>query len=409
MLNNNTKWRSKIRFACVGAATAVAMLTLACGSGTSSSDKTATAGAGTKPATAAATSAATKAAGASPAATTGAGSAIPSNVGKADNAKLTGAGATFPNPLYTRWFSDYKSSIATNVEVNYQSIGSGGGIKQITEKTVDFGASDAPMSDDELAKASGIQHIPTTLGAVVITYNLDGVSAPLKLDGDTIAKIYLGKITKWNDPAIVSQNSGVSLPSADIAVVHRSDGSGTSFVFTDYLSNVSSDWKDGPGTSKNPQWPVGLGGQGNDGVTQQVKQNKNSIGYVELVFAKTNNLPTADIKAKSGDYVTPTTASTSLAASGVTIPADYRLSIVNSATKGAYPISSFTYILLYKNQSDATKGKALVDLLWWAIHDGQQTTTELNYSPLPADVVKLVEKTLTTDITSGGAPLLKAP
>jgi phosphate transport system substrate-binding protein len=199
----------------------------------------------------------------------------------------------------------------------------------------------------------------------------------------------------------------VTLPSADIAVVHRSDGSGTSFVFTDYLSAVSPDWKDTVGTSKNPQWPAGLGGQGNDGVTQQVKQNKNAIGYVELVYAKTNNLPVAQVKNKSGDYVTPSPESTSSAASGVTIPADYRTSIVDSPAKGAYPIASFTYVLLYKDQKDAAKGKALVDLLWWAVHDGQKTTTELNYAPLPPAVVTMVEKTLTAGITSGGQPLLK--
>ena len=388
----------------VTAATASALVLSACGSSTSTKDKTATAAA-KQP-----TAAVTKSASASTATSGGTsttGLSIPSNVGKDDKAQLTGAGATFPNPLYTRWFSDYKSSIATGVEVNYQSIGSGGGVKQITEKTVDFGASDAPLSDAELAKAAGVQHIPTTLGAVVMTYNLDGVTAPLKLDGATIANIYLGKIKKWNDPAIAGQNSGVTLPTTDIVVVHRADGSGTSFVFTDYLSSTSTDWKSGPGTSKNPQWPVGLGGQGNDGVTQQVKQNKNSIGYVELLYATTNNLPQAQIKSKTGDYLAASSASTSLAASGVTLPADYRISIVDSATKGAYPIASFTYILLYKDQKDAAKGKALVDLLWWAIHDGQKTTTELNYAPLPADVVTSIEKTLTTDITSGGQPLLK--
>ncbi len=372
---------------------------VACGGGTSSGDETATASA-KQPAAAATKGSATVAA---------SGGSIPSNVGKDDKAQLTGAGATFPNPLYTRWFSDYKSGVAPGVEVNYQSIGSGGGVKQITEKTVDFGASDAPLSDDETAKAPGIQHIPTTLGAVVVTYNLDGVSAPLKLDGDTIAKIYLGTITKWNDPAIAGQNAGVTLPSADIVVVHRSDGSGTSYVFTDYLSNVSADWKSGPGTSKNPQWPVGLGGQGNDGVTQQVKQNENSIGYVELIYANSNKLPAAQVKNKSGDYVSATTDTTSLAASGVTIPADYRVSVVNSPAKGAYPIASFTYILLYKSQPNAAKGKALVNLLWWAVHDGQKTTSTLDYAPLPKDVVTMVEKTLTTDITANGQPLLQAP
>ncbi len=380
-------------------AVAGALLLSACGGGTSSTDKTATASAG-RP-----TASATKATSTGSPAAAG---TIPSDVGKDDSAKLTGAGATFPNPLYSRWFSDYKSNVASGVEVNYQSIGSGGGIQQITAKTVDFGASDAPMSDSEMSKASGIQHIPTTLGAVVVTYNVEGLSAPLKLDGPTIAGIYLGKITKWNDPAIADQNAGVTLPSADISVVHRSDGSGTSYVFTDYLSSVSDDWKNGPGTSKNPQWPEGIGGQGNEGVSQQVKQNSNSIGYVELVYTIQNKLPAAQIKNKAGDYVTPTTESTSLAAQGVSLPADYRTSIVNSPSKGAYPISAFTYILLYKDQSDAKKGKALVDLLWWAIHDGQKTTSEMGYAPLPDSVVKMVEKTLTTDITSGGQPLLKA-
>jgi phosphate transport system substrate-binding protein len=332
---------------------------------------------------------------------------IPTDVGKDDSAFINGAGATFPGPLYTRWFSDYASGIAPGVHVNYQAIGSGGGVQLITEQAVDFGASDAPMDDYELSQApSSIQHIPTTLGAVVVTYNLDGVSQPLRFDGDTIAKIYLGTIKKWDDPAIASQNPGVTLPSASIVVVHRSDGSGTSYVFTDFLSSTNSDWKAGPGTSKNPQWPVGLGGQGNEGVTQQVKQNKNAIGYVELVYAQTNNLPVAQVKNKSGEFITPDANSTSLAASGVPIPADYRVSIVDSPTKGAYPISSFTYILLYRDQKDAVKGKVIADLLWWAIHDGQQATTELGYAPLPAEVVKMVEKTLTSDITAGGQPLL---
>jgi phosphate transport system substrate-binding protein len=383
-----------------------ALLFAACGGGTSSSDKTATASAG-KPA---ATSAATKPAGTAAASSTaGSGNVtIPTDVGKDDSAKLTGAGSTFANPLYTRWASDYKSKVASGVEINYQSVGSGAGIQQLTAQTVDFGASDAPMTDAEAAKAAGpVQHIPTALGAVVITYNVAGVAQPLKLDGDTIAKIYLGKITKWNDPAIAGQNAGVTLPSAEIVVVHRSDGSGTSFIFTDYLSKVSADWNAGPGTSKNPQWPVGLGGQGNEGVTQQVKQNKNSIGYVELGYAQNNNLPYAQAKNKSGEYITPTADSTSLAATGVSIPADYRVSIVDSPTKGAYPIVGFTWIIMYKDQKDATKAKALADWLWWAIHDGQSVEASLGYAPLPADVVKALEKTLTTDVTSGGAPLLK--
>jgi len=397
---NIVRLNRKALVAMAGAAlVALALVAVGCGTTTSSKDQTSTAVA--KQPTAAATKPAV-------APTPNVINGIPSDVGKSDSAKLTGAGATFPAPLYTRWFSDYKASVAPGVEVNYQAIGSGGGVKQITERTVDFGASDAPLSDAELAKAAGVQHIPTTLGAVVMTYNLDGVTAPLKLDGDTIAKIYLGKITKWNDAAIAGQNSGVALPSTDITVVHRSDGSGTSYVFTDYLSAVSADWKGGPGTSKNPQWPVGLGGNGNDGVTQQVKQNKNSIGYVELIYANSNKLPVALLKNKTGEYMTATSASTSLAAAGVTLPADYRVSIVNSGAAGAYPMASFTYILLYKDQQDAVKAKALVDFLWWAVHDGQKTNATLDYAPLPKDVVTAVEKTLLTDITSGGKPILKA-
>ena len=390
------KARRAVLLAAAAAACAVAFA--ACGSGTSSADKTSTAAAGRPAAT---QPAGTPAAGQSPAP----GGTIPSDVGKQDKANLTGAGSTFAAPLYTRWFSDYQSSVASGVQGNYQAIGSGAGIQNITKKIVDFGASDAPMTDSEMSKAPGIQHIPTALGPVVITYNVDGVSQALKFDGDTLAKIYMGKIKKWNDPAIAAQNSGVSLPDADIIVVHRSDGSGTTYAFTDYLSAVSSDWKSSVGTSKNPQWPVGLGGQGNDGVTQQVKQNQDSIGYVELIYADKNNLPKAQVKNASGEYITPTTDSTTLAAQGVAMPADYRVSIVNSKTAGAYPISTFTWILLYKEQSDAGNGKALVDFLWWAIHDGQSTAKELDYAPLPATVVTSLEATL-KQITSGGQPLL---
>lgn len=378
-------------------ASLVAALALtACGGGSSDADKTPTPGAATEPAS-------------RPTSSTNPGD-IPADVGKDDEASLTGAGATFPAPLYTRWFSDYKSNVAPGVEINYQAIGSGGGVKQIAEQTVDFGASDAPLSDREIDNLPApLQHIPTTIGAVVVTYNIDGVSQPLKLDGDTMAQIYLGNISKWNDEAIASQNPGVDLPDADIVVVHRSDGSGTSFVFTDYLSSVSPDWKDEVGTSKNPQWPVGLGGQGNDGVTQQVKQNQNSIGYVEVIYAEQNDLPAAELKNQSGNYVAATTESASMAASGIQLPDDYRVSIVNSPSPDAYPIASFTWILLYKEQSDANKGKALVDFLWWAVHDGQQTAPELSYAPLPDDVVKALEQTLLTQITGpDGQPLLTA-
>jgi phosphate transport system substrate-binding protein len=334
---------------------------------------------------------------------------IPTNVGKDDTAQITGGGATFPAILYSRWFADYKSGVAPGVEVNYQPVGSGGGVNLIQNQAVDFGASDAPLTDDELSEAHGpLQHIPATMGPVVITYNLPGVSQPLKFDGDTIAKIYMGKIKKWNDPAIAEQNAGVTLPDADIVVVHRSDGSGTSFVFTDFLSKLNADWKASVGTTKNPSWPAGVGGQGNEGVTQQVKQNKNSIGYVELAYAEANSLPKAEVRNASGEYITPTVESTAIAAEGVSMPPDYRVSIVNSPNKGAYPIASFTFILLYKDQPDAKKGKAIVDLLWWAIHDGQAVAPSLYYAPLPSEVVKSIEKTLTTDITSGGQPLLRS-
>jgi phosphate transport system substrate-binding protein len=247
---------------------------------------------------------------------------IPADVGKDDTAQFTGAGSTFAAPLYTRWFVDYKSDVAPGVRGNYQAIGSGGGIQNIIRKTIDFGATDAPMTDAEMAKAPGIQHIPTALGAVAVTYNVDGISRPLRLDGATLAKIYLGAITKWNDPAIAHQNPGVDLPDTAIIVVHRSDGSGTSYAFTDYLSKVSDQWDAKVGRSKNPQWPLGLGGQGNDGVTQQVKQNQNSIGYVDLIFADKNNLPVSEMKNASGEYVAPTIASTTAAAEGVALSAD---------------------------------------------------------------------------------------
>jgi phosphate transport system substrate-binding protein len=381
------------------------MLLSACAHGIGGPDKTSTAQAGAQTSPAPTNAAATP---------SGTGSvtpiSIPADVGKDDTASLTGAGSTFAAPLYSRWGIDYKANVSSGVQVNYQSIGSGGGINALKDGIVDFGATDAPMTDADIAKAKGpVQHIPTALGAIVITYNLPGLSQPLRLDGDTIARIYLGKITKWNDSAIAGQNQGAKLPDADIAVVHRSDGSGTSFIFTDYLSSVSADWKDAVGTSKNPSWPIGLGGQGNEGVSQQVKQNENSIGYIELGYAQTNKLPLASIKDQGGDYVQPTTDSTSLAASGVAIPEDYRVSIVNSPSKGAYPIAGFTWIVLYKEQTDAAKAKALVDFLWWGIHDGQRVEPSLGYAPLPKDLVTSIEKTLTTNITVHGEPVLRAP
>ena len=322
-------------------------------------------------------------------------------------ADLTGAGATFPYPIYSKWFDDYAKK--TGVKINYQSIGSGGGVRQITEQTVDFGASDAPMTDEEMAKAKGgpIQHIPTVLGAVVITYNLPQVTQPLKLTGDVIADIFLGKITKWNDPRIGALNSGVSLPNQELLVVHRSDGSGTTYIFTDYLSAVSPTWKTSPGKGKDVSWPKGLGAKGNEGVTGQIKQTPGSVGYVELAYARQNKLPTAAIRNAAGQYVAPSIEAVTAAAAGVAknLPAnsDYRVSIVNAPGATAYPISSFTWLLVYKTLPNAEKGKKLMDFLRWALHDGEQEAQALDYAPLPATFVARLDSTLST-IKVGATP-----
>jgi len=300
-------------------------------------------------------------------------------------ADLTGAGATFPYPIYSKWFSDYAAK--TGVKINYQSIGSGGGIRQLTEGTVDFGASDAPMSDAEIAKLrSPVMHIPTVLGAVVLTYNLPAVTQPLKLSGDVVADIFLGKITKWNDTRIASLNSGAKLPASDILVVHRSDGSGTTYIFSDYLSAVSESWAKAPGKGKELQWPVGLGGKGNEGVAGQVKQTPGAIGYVELAYAKQNGLPYASLRNASGDYVAPSIESVTAAAAAAKLPptTDYRVSIVNAASPGAYPIASFTYLLVYREQADGTKGRKIVEFLRWALRDGEGSAASLDYAPLPS-------------------------
>jgi phosphate transport system substrate-binding protein len=314
----------------------------------------------------------------------GAGSAAQSTSSGAD---LTGAGATFPYPLYSKWFSEYAKK--TGVKINYQSIGSGGGIRQLSEQTVDFGATDAPMTNEELAKAKGgpIQHIPTVLGAVVVTYNLPEVTQPLKLSGDVVAGIYQGQIKKWNDARIAALNPGASLPATDILVVHRSDGSGTSFVFTDYLSAVSPAWATKPGKGKEVQWPAGLGAKGNEAVAGQVKQTPGAIGYVELAYANQNKLSTAQLKNANGEFVSPTIASVTAAASGAAASlapnTDYRVSIVNAPGKGAYPISSFTWIIAYEKQPDPAKGKKLVDFLRWGITEGQGMAPPLDYAPIP--------------------------
>ena len=317
---------------------------------------------------------------------------------------LTGAGATFPYPIYSKWFSDYASK--TGVKINYQSIGSGGGIRQLSEMTVDFGASDSPMSDDELSKAKGgpVLHIPTVLGADVVTYNLPGVTTALKLTPDVIAGIFLGNIKKWNDSKIASLNSGVSLPNQDILVVHRSDGSGTTYIFTDYLTTAAPAWKS-IGKGKEVKWPVGVGAKGNEGVAGQVKQTPGAVGYVELAYAKQNNLPIAAVRNKSGQFVPASVAAVTAAAAGVakSLPptTDYRLSIVNAPGADSYPISSFTWILVYQKQGDATKGKKLVDFLNWALTDGEAEASSLDYAPLPSEMASNVKARVATIDISG--------
>lgn len=326
--------------------------------------------------------------------------------GNGGDVRINGAGATFPYPLYQKWFSEYNKANA-GVRFDYQSIGSGGGIKQVTSQTVDFGGTDAPMKDEDLKSAPGeIIHIPTVLGAVVVTYNLPGVASGLKLTPEAIAGIYLGNIKKWNDPALAEANEGVSLPAVDITVVQRSDGSGTTFVFTDFLSKVSQDWKSRVGAGTAVNFPVGVGAKGNEGVTGQVKQTPNSIGYTELIYAEENKLPYASVKNAAGSFVRPSLDTVTAAAASVAnqMPDDLRVSITNPPGADAYPIASFTYILVYKEQKDRAKGKALVDFLWWAIHDGEQMAREKLYAPLPKEVVEKAEQKLKT-ITHQGTPL----
>jgi len=304
---------------------------------------------------------------------------------------VTGAGATFPYPLYSKWFAEY-NKLYPDIRFNYQSIGSGGGIQQFTNGTVDFGASDAPMSDQEIAKVSDVVHIPTVLGAVVVTYNAPVTG--LKLSAGLLADIYLGKVTKWSDPALAKVNPGIKFPDLPITVVRRSDGSGTTYVFTDYLGKVSPQWKSKVGTGKSVSWPVGLGGKGNEGVTGLIKQTPGAIGYVELAYANQNKLPLTALENKSGAFVAPTIESTSAAAAGVSMPADYRVSLTDAPGAGAYPIASFTYLLVHKDAKDPVKGDAIVRFLWWAVRDGQRLAPPLDYAPLPKPVISLVEKTI---------------
>jgi phosphate transport system substrate-binding protein len=313
----------------------------------------------------------------------------------AAGATLTGAGATFPNPIYTKWFDAYYKE--TGVRINYQSIGSGGGIRQFTEGTVDFGASDAPMTDQQVAKLKGnVLHVPTVLGAVVATYNLPSLGkAALRFDGSAMADIFLGRITKWTDPRIAALNPGVKLPDQDIIVVHRSDGSGTTFIFTDYLSKVSPEWKGKVGKATSVEWPIGLGGKGNEGVTQQVKQTEGAIGYVELIYAISNGLPYAWIKNSERVFVEPSLKSVSAAAAGARLgpETDFRVSITNAPGRDSYPISSFTWLLLRKENPDSVKARLLRNFLRWMLEpQAQRMAADLHYAALPLPVIELVQK-----------------
>jgi phosphate transport system substrate-binding protein len=312
---------------------------------------------------------------------------------------INGAGATFPFPMYSKWFSEY-NRLHPDIKFNYQSIGSGGGIKQFTDGTVDFGASDAPMKDDQIAKAPDVVHIPTVLGADVIAYNVPGVSG-LRFSPATVASIFLGKITRWNDPAIAADNPGVKLPDQAIAVARRSDGSGTTFIFTDYLSKVSPEWKSKVGFGTSVNWPVGLGGKGNEGVTGIVKSTPGSIGYLELIYAIQQKLPMADIKNRSGTWVKPSLESVTAAAAGVQMPDDFRVSITDPDGKESYPVSGFTYLLVHRDAKDKAKGTAIINFLRWALTDGQGLASALDYAPLPKPVQQKALKTVDTLTVQG--------
>jgi phosphate transport system substrate-binding protein len=321
----------------------------------------------------------------------------------ADSAlSINGAGATFPYPMYSKWFDEYHKKNA-NLQINYQSIGSGGGIKQVTEGTVDFGATDGPMNDEQLKvfqdkHGFGILHFPTVLGAAVPTYNITGVDTALNFTSDALAGIFLGKITKWNDPAIAGPNKGVKLPAEDIVVVHRAEGSGTTYIWTDYLSGVSDEWKTKVGKGASVNWPVGIGGKGNEGVTGTIKNTPNSIGYVELIYAESNKIPYGSVQNSAGVFVRASLAAVSAAAAGKAkeMPDDFRVSIVNAPGKTAYPISSFTWLLIPEKFSDASKRDALKGFLKWALADGQNYAETLSYAKLPKEVVtkelKAIEK-----------------
>ncbi len=311
--------------------------------------------------------------------------------GAAQTVQINGAGATFPYPIYSKWFTEY-NKIHAEVQINYQSIGSGGGIRQLTNRTVFFGATDGPMTKDQLLAAPGsILHLPTVLGGVVPIYNIDGVEAELKFSGPLLADIFLGKVTKWNDPSIMKLNPRVSLPGGDITVVHRSDGSGTTYIFVDYLGKVSPDWKKAVGIATSVNWPTGVGGKGNEGVAGLVKQMPGSIGYVELIYALQNKIDFGSVQNAAGEFVRASLDSVTRAAAATKgkMPPDFRVSITNAPGAGVYPISSFTWLLFYESPKDKRAARTMTDFMRWALHDGQKYCADLGYAPLPEEVVAL--------------------
>jgi phosphate transport system substrate-binding protein len=305
--------------------------------------------------------------------------------------QINGAGATFPFPIYSKWFDEYHK-LHPHIQINYQSVGSGAGIRQLVNQTVFFGATDGPMTDEQLKSAPGpILHLPAVLGAVVPVYRIPNLDAELKFSGPVLADIYLGKIKKWNDPAIAKLNAGVNLPDTDITVVHRSDGSGTTYIWVDYLAKVSPEWKMKVGVGTSPSWPVGVGGKGNEGVSGLVTQSPGSIGYVELIYALQNKIDYGQVQNAQGEFVKASVESVTAAAAGAApnMPADFRVSITNAAGPGVYPISSFTWVLMYENPTDKAHAQAMVDFMKWALTEGQKFASELGYAPLPASVVEL--------------------
>jgi phosphate transport system substrate-binding protein len=325
---------------------------------------------------------------------------------------LNGAGATFPNIIYQKWITDYNSA-NPGVELNYQSIGSGGGIQQFTDGTVDFGASDAPMSDEEIAAVNGnVLHIPMVLGAVVPTYNLPGVTEAVRFTPETLAAIYLGQVTRWNYVRLRSSNPGVTLPDQEIVVVHRSDGSGTSYIWTEFLSTLSPEWAEKVGKGKSVNWPVGIGGRGNEGVSAAVQQTPGSIGYVELGYAMINKMPVGAIRNHDGNFVTPDLSTVSAAAAGAMAAlgsdTDFRISLINAAGERTYPVASFTWLLVHRENADSAKAAALVRYIWWALTQGQQSAEALGYAPLPSEILPLVEAHL-RKVTANGSAVWSGP